>query len=387
LLGAEDLIVFVRDAEVSRMLPAPGFPQTLPSSRLWRELLDSAVKDGSSTREIPWPGADVRTVRAFASSETAAVAVLEPPDELDVEALVTLLPLLESAYRGEFVARVATAQSLLARTAAAQATALAEKLDLTRKDLRQALDVAEEATRARDLFLATISHELRTPLTSILGWLQLLRIQDRTEADLRDALDTIELNAKAQSRLIEDILDHSRITTGKLSLDVQSLDLNDPVREAFDIVRPAAKAKQIVLRLNPSEKPVLVSGDPDRLQQISWNLLSNAVKFTPAGGSVEATVETRDGAAELLVADTGQGIEPAYLPLVFDRFSQGDATSTRVHGGLGLGLSIVRLLVELHGGSVSVVSDGRERGAKFTVRLPLLVSPRADRDRVVARST
>ncbi|HXI12391.1 MAG TPA: HAMP domain-containing sensor histidine kinase [Thermoanaerobaculia bacterium] len=372
VLGAEDLIVFVRDTEVGRLLPASGFPQTLPNARAWRDLLESAIRQGSASGEIKSDSPEALRVSAFATTESSVVALLGPSDASGPETLLLLLPLLETAFRNESTARVATAQASLARASAAQATTLAEKLDLARNELRRALDVAEEATRSRDLFLATISHELRTPLTSILGWLQLLRIQGTTAPDLQEALETIEQNAKAQSRLVEDILDHSRITTGNLRLEIESLDLRNPVREALEIVRPAAKAKQIELSLVPGEKPVLVSGDADRLRQVAWNLFSNAVKFTPSGGSVSATVEAHDGDAEIVVSDTGQGIETSFLPFVFDRFTQGDPSSTRTHAGLGLGLSIVRLLVELHGGSVNVTSKGSGRGTQMVVRLPLL---------------
>ncbi|MCU1244759.1 MAG: sensor hybrid histidine kinase, partial [Acidobacteria bacterium] len=235
-----------------------------------------------------------------------------------------------------------------------------------------ALAVADTASRARDEFLATVSHELRTPLTSIIGWLELLR--EETDPLMRaEGMETIERNAHAQSRLVDDILDFSRINAGKLRLDIRPVELVEVIGRALDVTRPAAEGKEIRLDsvLDPSAG--LVSGDPDRLQQVVWNLLSNAVKFTARGGHVQVRLERIDSHCEVTVSDTGEGIPPEFLPFVFDRFSQADSTSTRAHGGLGLGLGIVRQLVELHGGAVAAFSPGVGQGATFAIRLPLLI--------------
>ncbi|HEY0138436.1 MAG TPA: PAS domain S-box protein, partial [Nannocystis sp.] len=236
---------------------------------------------------------------------------------------------------------------------------------------------AEEANRAKDLFLSTLSHELRTPLTAILGWTRMLRSHTLSEEKRAKGLETIDRNARAQVALIEDILDLSRIVTGKLRLDLESVELTAVVEAAVETVRPAADARNIrlLLALDPDAGPVI--GDPNRLQQIVWNLLTNAVKFTPRGGQVtvslrrEATHHQMDGMVELVVADDGQGIAPMFLPHVFDRFRQGDASTTRSQGGLGLGLAIVKHLTELHGGTIEAASDGEGLGAAFTVRLPV----------------
>jgi PAS domain S-box-containing protein len=236
---------------------------------------------------------------------------------------------------------------------------------------------SQEANRLKDDFLATLSHELRTPLTAILGWARLLQTTAMDDAAKGRAVATIERNAQAQTQLIEDLLDVSRIMTGKLRLDVRSVDLAAVVSAAADTARPAADAKEIRLQtlLDPQAGPV--SGDPDRLQQVVWNLLSNAVKFTPKGGSVQVRLERVNSHVEITVADTGEGIAPEFLPHVFDRFRQADQKTTRKHGGLGLGLAIVRQLVELHGGSVRAESEGVGRGTTFTVSLPLLPVRRA----------
>jgi PAS domain S-box-containing protein len=230
---------------------------------------------------------------------------------------------------------------------------------------------SEAANRLKDEFLATVSHELRTPLTAILGWSAMLNKGPMNDQIVRTAMEVIERNAKAQTRIISDILDVSRIITGKLSIDPEPVDLHLIIQTAVSSIRPAADAKGVTLKVSIHDWAGVVSGDPDRLQQIVWNLLSNAVKFTPKGGEVELSLDRVDSRVEITVRDNGIGINPEFLPLVFDRFRQADASMTRRQGGLGLGLSIVRQLVELHGGVVSVESAGENKGASFTVGLPL----------------
>ncbi|HEX8456527.1 MAG TPA: PAS domain S-box protein [Pyrinomonadaceae bacterium] len=231
---------------------------------------------------------------------------------------------------------------------------------------------AQEANRIKDEFLATLSHELRTPLTAILGWSRLLQTGDFDEAARRRALSTIERNAQAQTQLIDDLLDTSRIITGKLRLEMRVVDPAAVVAAAVETARPAAEAKDIRLQTAFDTHSAPISGDPDRLQQVVWNLLSNAIKFTPVGGRVEVSLERAASHVRISVSDTGRGIAPEFLPHVFDRFRQADQTTTRTHGGLGLGLAIVRQLVELHGGSVRVESAGEGQGTTFTVALPLV---------------
>ena len=241
------------------------------------------------------------------------------------------------------------------------------------EDLRRRAEQLEAANRAKEEFLATLSHELRTPLNAMLGWARLMRSGKLDEGARIRALDTIERNAHIQEQLIADILDVSRIVTGKLRIELRPIDVTPIVTTAIDAVRPAAVAKGVLLQ--PAvEFPGIVMGDPDRLQQVVWNLLTNAIKFTPRGGTVTVSCG-RDGSnAEIEVRDTGEGIAADLLPFVFDRFRQGDGSSTRPHGGLGLGLSIVRHLVELHGGRVDARSEGGGRGAAFLVQLPLVVA-------------
>ncbi|WP_017715024.1 PAS domain S-box protein [Kamptonema formosum] len=231
---------------------------------------------------------------------------------------------------------------------------------------------AETANRIKDEFLAILSHELRTPLTPILGWVKLLRTLKFDEAKTAHALETIERNAKLQSQLIEDLLDVSRILRGKLGLNLCPVDLAGTVRAAIETVRLLAEAKSIQIQLAICAAGCKVLADPNRLQQVVWNLLTNAIKFTPSGGRVGIRLDAAGGRAQIQVSDTGKGISPDFLPFVFDYFRQADSKTTRKHGGLGLGLAIVRQLAELHGGSVSAESAGEGLGATFTVTLPLL---------------
>ena len=240
------------------------------------------------------------------------------------------------------------------------------------KNERAARAEAERANRAKDDFLATVSHELRTPLNAILGWAQILLTGKCNAESTIHALRSIERSAKAQAKLVEDILDTTRIIAGKLQLEVRPVDLPSVIEAAIDTVRPVADAKSIQIEssLDTWAGPVL--GDPSRLQQVAWNLLNNAIKFTPANGRVYVCLRRTDAEVEVTVSDTGQGISSEFLPNIFDRFRQADSSSTRKYGGLGLGLAIVQQLVELHGGTVSAASEGDGRGATFTMRLPLV---------------
>lgn len=244
-----------------------------------------------------------------------------------------------------------------------------ERAQVLARELR-ARERAEEANRMKDEFLATVSHELRTPLNAILGWSRMVRLGNLDETGHEHAIETIERNARIQGRLIEDLLDVSRIISGKLRLETGPLDLNAVVNDAIEALRPSGDAKGIVLRWerSPCECPMI--GDASRLQQVVWNLVSNAVKFTPRGGCIEVRLDKSGGDVRVTVEDNGRGIDADFLVHVFDRFRQEDSTISREHEGLGLGLSIVKHVVELHGGTVQAESAGLDKGAKFTVTLP-----------------
>jgi len=238
---------------------------------------------------------------------------------------------------------------------------------------RAARSEAEKNSRVKDEFLATLSHELRTPLNSIMGWAHLLASGSARPDDLKQGLESIERNARTQTQLIEDLLDMSRIVSGKLLLDVRRVELSEVVDAAMQTVRPAVDAKGIRMTKVSDGRSAIVSGDAARLQQVIWNLLNNASKFTPRGGRIQVTLKHANSHVDLIVSDDGPGIEAEFLPHLFERFRQADASTTRKHGGLGLGLAIVRQLVELHGGTVSAQSEGLGKGATFVVSLPLTV--------------
>jgi signal transduction histidine kinase/CheY-like chemotaxis protein len=330
---------------------------------LAEEVLTSANMDrllGVLERQPPWSGLPfIILTRPSGPDRQAAPPHARLAGALLIERPVRIEHLL-SAIRSSLEAR---RRQYAMRDLLRQAQHAAEE----RAALQKA---AEAANRMKDEFLAVLSHELRTPLNAIVGWASLLRRKTLTEEQMQRAVESIERNSRLQAQLIDDLLDVSRVISGSLRLETRAIELGTVVEEAMATVMPASSEKGV--RLERGEwASTRVRGDSARLQQIAWNLLSNAIKFTPAGGSVRVEVR-RDGRfAELRVIDSGEGIAPEFLPHVFERFWQADSTSTRTRGGLGLGLAIVKHLVELHGGSVDVASDGRGRGATFTVRLPL----------------
>jgi len=259
-----------------------------------------------------------------------------------------------------------------ARTRQKREAALIESERRARESMereQEARAEAERANRLKDDFLAVLSHELRTPLNAVLGWVQIVQAANPADPTIVRALGSIKRNAEAQQRLVEDLLDVSRIVSGKFPLERRPFELRTSVAAAVEAVRPAVDAKQIRLQVS-LDPEVPVNGDPDRLQQVATNLLSNAVKFTPAGGLIDVTLARRNGRAELNVADTGEGIPLELQPYIFDRFRQGDGSSTREHGGLGLGLAIVKHIVDAHGGTIAARSEGKGKGSTFSVELP-----------------
>jgi signal transduction histidine kinase/CheY-like chemotaxis protein len=276
-----------------------------------------------------------------------------------------------SALEAEIAERKLAEASLRAVKDELEAQVVERERSLAREQIARA--AAENASRLKDEFLATVSHELRTPLTAIMGWTHMLRYDGLDETSKMRALEVIERNAKSQAQLVEDILDVSRVITGKLRLNVAPVDAATVINAAIDSVQLAAETKgiQLGVTLDPSARHI--AGDANRLQQVVWNLLSNAIKFSPSGGRVDVHLERADSVVQISVSDTGDGISPDFLPFIFDRFRQADGSSTRRHGGLGLGLSIVRHLIELHGGTVRAESAGEGCGSTFTISLPLPV--------------
>ena len=315
--------------------------------------------------------------RPFPAEECAGLRVLQDGtplihyEDVFIRKNGTFFPVIYSSSRLQLGGTV-TGLVVVFRDVTHEKRVEAERATLL-ADAEQGRTEAENASRAKDAFLATISHELRTPLSPILAWSRMLALGALDAAKTARAIETIERCARTQAQLIEDLLDTSRIAAGKLRLDVRPLELEPVLQAAIDVVRPAAEAKGIALHAVLDPHAGQVSGDADRLQQVVWNLLSNAVKFTPRGGQIHVTLQRVDSHVEIAVRDTGQGFASDFSPHLFERFQQADGSSTRLHTGLGLGLAIVRHLVELHGGTVRAESPGPDQGASFTVTLPLVV--------------
>jgi PAS domain S-box-containing protein len=290
---------------------------------------------------------------------------------------ITVSPIKDSTGRVVGASKVArditerkAAEEALSKAIEEAETANRERLHLLESE-REARSQAEQANRMKDEFLAMLSHELRTPLNAVLGWANVLRLGKPQGEELKQGLDAIERNARVQAQIIEDLLDMSRIISGKCSLDMQRVDLPAVLNESIATLRDPAEAKGVGIQVLVDPFAGTISGDPNRLQQVFWNLLNNAIKFTPKDGKIHVRLERLNSYLEVSVIDTGEGIAPEFLPYVFDRFRQGDASTCRRHGGLGLGLAIVKQLVELHRGNVCAKSDGIGQGATFIVRLPL----------------
>jgi PAS domain S-box-containing protein len=377
-LGSEAGVVYRRNAEgMLEILYEVGHRKSFLDHfrTLAPDLHDNPVVDAVRTGEVKWFCSNAHLAEHY--PEVAALRGLETTTAL------TMLPMWVNGQPvGAIVLslpdeRASSPEELrFLRLLAQQCGEALERARLY-EVAEQERQRAEQASRLKDDFLGVLSHELRTPLTAILGWVQILRTRELAPDRRERALETIERNARAQTQLIEDLLDVNRIVSGKLRLDVRPTHPVKVIENALEVVRPAAEAKGLQLQalLDPEVGPL--QGDPNRLQQVVWNLLSNAVKFTPQGGRVTVCLSRGPSHVEIEVKDTGDGISASFLPHVFERFRQADASSTRRHGGLGLGLAIVRQLVELHGGTVEAHSAGQGLGATFIVRLPL-VAPRPD---------
>jgi len=341
---------------------------------VWLARAGAAVVMGAAIAGMHYTGMAAANFR-LGSLCTAVTAGFSPDGLAFVVVVATVAVLIVALLTSIFDAQL---ESRACKLAISQA-AVEERQVLLAQE-RIARTEVERLSEMKDEFLATLSHELRTPLSAILGWSELLLYKTKAEGEIRTGLEVIERNARAQVQLIEDLLDMSKITSGKISLDMQPVNAVSFINAAMETIRPAANIKGIFFETQLNPNAGLVSGDQDRLQQVMWNLLSNAVKFTPDDGKVQVMLERIDSHILIKVIDTGIGIPPGFLPHVFDRFRQADASTTRRYGGLGLGLSIVKHLVELHGGTVEVMSHGDGSGTTFSVRLPLLATMHTDPD-------
>jgi len=343
-------LVFLTEEALSERAVG-AFARTLASQPAWSDLPIVLLTSGGSE-------SSANTDALASLAAIGNVNLIERPVRV-----MTLLSALKAALR--------------ARTRQYDVRDYLEAEVRNKHELEKAFLKVEEASQLKDEFLATVSHELRTPLNAVLGWATLLRSNNLDEAGRERALETITRNARSQQQLIEDLLDVSRAISGKLRLDARRVNPKKFIEEAIEALRPTAQARKVRIRQTIERNLGSVLGDPARLRQVVWNLLSNAIKFSSRGGLVVLTARRVDASLEISVKDRGQGISPEFLPYVFERFRQADMTTTRMHGGLGLGLAIVRQLVELHSGTVTVESPGHGLGATFTVRLPMLPVPQS----------
>ncbi len=343
---------------------APTLPVIVLTGSDDEALAVAAVREGAQDYLVKGRidgGLLVHSIRYAIERKKVQEDLRQAKDDLEkrVEERTTELREINARLQGEITERTLAQQ---------QAAELLQRERIARAEV-------ESVNRSKDEFLAMLSHELRTPLNAILGWSEILHSDESSEAEFREGIEVIERNARAQARLVEDVLEVSRIICGKIHLSIGSVDLSAVIDAALASARPAAAAKGVTLHRSLDTLPQPSPGDAVRLQQVVWNLLSNAIKFTPAGGDVTVRAFQTDGQTLIEVADSGVGIKADFLPYVFDRFRQSDGSITRSHGGLGLGLSISRHLVEMHGGTISASSVGEGRGALFSVHLPLRLSP------------
>jgi len=331
---------------------------SLTSAALWRgERLDSALATLVARVESDRISRLAQSRAAAARADTTLIVIIVATVLLLALLCLLLVAGLNRSYR--------------------QHTSALTRAEHRETEAKSTLSEVESASRLKDEFLATVSHELRNPLAPILTWTQLLRSGTLDAEKTRRALEVIERNVNSQAQLIDDLVDVSRVVSGKFRLDVRPIDLVPVIRAAADAQVPATEAKQIRLQLVLDDRAGLISGDSERLQQVMWNLISNAVKFTPKGGRVQVVLQRAESHVEITVSDSGVGISPDFLPHVFEPFRQGVGGSSRRHGGLGLGLSIVRHIVELHGGEITASSGGKDQGSHFTVKFPLLATAEA----------
>lgn len=369
-LGAEELIVFLPDPELEVLLPAPGFPQTLPQGRAWRAFLSECVPGRLATARLAFPGAQAQPVLGVAGSDgTVLVLVGGAPHSADVAEVCLLLPLLAAAFRGERAALTSEGQAGVARVAAAQASALVESLDRARRDLG-------DADRRKDEFLATLAHELRNPLAPIRNGLQVLRLAGHDRRAVEQVHEIIGRQVQHLVRLVDDLLEVSHISRGRIELRKERVELAAVIQSAVETSGPLIEASGHKLTVALPPAPLYLDADCTRLAQVLANLLNNSAKYTESGGDISLVAERDGGDVTFRVRDNGLGIPAEMLPRIFDMFVQVDGSIRRRQGGLGIGLTLVKELVEMHGGSVEAHSAGLRQGSEFIVRLPLAAESR-----------
>ena len=369
-LGAEGLMLFVRDPELSAFLPAPGLQQVIPGGSGWRDLLGLCEKPGSYTGTVAFPSkASVCAAAALSTGEVALVFLGGQPSVNEPQLLC--LPFLASTLKAEIAREAALGRERAAREAARHATTLTAVLDATRAELERLNSELRIADRTKDEFLAMLAHELRNPLSPIVSSIELLRLQDPSGPQPKRILDIMERQARHLMRLVDDLLDVSRISHGHIRLRLEPVAIGTALQQAADGARPLIEREQHVLEMVIPETPIYVMADPLRLTQVLANLLTNAAKYTNPGGRIEVVVRRESNQAVVSVKDSGIGIDKEMLPRIFELFVQAPGALDRARGGLGIGLTLVRRLVALHEGSIEATSEGIGKGSEFVVRLTI----------------
>ena len=370
-LGAEELVVLVRDPEVAALIPPPGFPPTLPGGPDWRSLVRRCLAPGAYSAEVDLPADRRRRAEAIACEGMALVLLGDAPSASGLASLRAVLPLLAFAFGAEQKAHVAAAQAAEATKAAARAHALAESLDAARADASRLNAELRLEQQRKDHFLAMLAHELRNPLSPLVYSLDILKLGADTDPRVRERIEVMSRHAAQLSQLVDDLLDVARVSRGRIALRREVLALQDVVRQALEANAHLLEARSHRVCLALAEEPMMVEGDRTRLTQVFWNLLHNAGKYTEPGGRIDVRAfRDETGKARVEVSDTGSGIDAENIGQIFTLFHQAPVSLARSSGGLGIGLTLARTLVELHGGRIEARSDGLGRGSTFTVILP-----------------
>lgn len=370
-LGVQELLLFVRDPQLGVLVPAPGFPQTLRGGCTWRSFLQHCEQPGRLTGDVELPKGTMRSALALVLEGTAAVLLGGTPLERELQVFESILPMLAAVLGAEQDVVLARAEAAAAKQFADHAHQLAAALELARADASKLNAEQSEEQRRKDAFLAMLGHELRNPLAPLVTSIELLKRHKLGENARERQLDVMNRQIRQLSRLIDDLLDVSRVSRGYIQLRRQPVALNEVLLEALEEARPLLTARGHEVDIGQSEEPLIVDGDRVRLVQIFGNLINNAVKYMDSGGRLTLISAREDDFGVIHVKDTGMGISAEMLPRIFDLFTQAPAALDRAQGGLGIGLTLVRTLIDLHGGQITAKSAGIGRGSTFSVRLPL----------------
>ena len=370
-LGVERLLLFVRDPVLAVLIPAPGFPQTIHGGPRWRDFVARCINSPCYEEEVDIPPGERVPATSYCSDGVAAVMLGGSPNAEEWAIVQRLLPMLAAILRSEQQAIFATSDARQARGAAQRAQDLASALDKARAEGAKLNARLYDEHRRKDDFLAMLGHELRNPLAPLVSAIELLRRQGTNAAAAQRHMDVMARQVRVMSRLVEDLLDVSRVSRGRIELRRMRAPVAEVIADAVENVRPTFDARRHEIRVDSGDEDLTVYADPVRLSQVFGNLLHNAAKYTDPGGTIEVTVRRDGGDAAITIADNGIGISRDMLPRVFDLFSQAPVSLARSQGGLGIGLTLVRALVELHGGRISADSGGLGAGSSFTVRLPI----------------